>query len=254
MTSVQILVDNNLLQPQQAEHGLSLYIRYGNARILFDTGAGNALAHNLELAGLQTADFTHLVISHGHYDHTGALAAVLQDFRGQICYVPGCTAPHWSLHRNMPPRNISMTAENQTALLNYPQKKAITGFTEIAPGIWLTGPIPRISGEDCGGPFFQDQEGKIPDTIADEQAMLLSDGTLIQGCCHAGIINTIRYCQKCAPEIPVRHVIGGLHLLHASPERLRETADFLQNCRITPLHCTGETAIPFLHPQTKKDL
>lgn len=251
MTAVTVLVDNFLTAPQQAEHGLALAVRHGENMILFDTGSGSALLPNLRLAGIGIKEFTHLVISHGHYDHTGSLADILTDFRGTVYYAPGCTAPHWSLHPGVPPRNIAMTERNKAALQSYPRKQEISRFTEIAPGIWLTGPIPRISGEDCGGPFFLDEEGKERDIIADEQAMLLSDGTLIQGCCHAGIINTIRYCQQWVPAIPVRNVIGGLHLLHASPERLQETAEFLKEFEVTPLHCTGEAASLHLRQDTK---
>lgn len=242
MTSITILVDNTLPPPWKAEHGLALAVRHGESLILFDTGSGAALLPNLRTAGMQIKDFTHLVISHGHYDHTGCLADILPEFRHTVYCAPGCTAPHWSLHPGVPPRNIAMTERDKNALENHPRKKEIARFTEIAPGIWLTGPIPRCSGEDTGGPFFRDRDGKIPDFMEDEQAMLLSDGTLIQGCCHAGIINTVCYCRKCAPHIPVKQIIGGLHLLHASPDRLQETAEFLKGVKITPLHCTGETA------------
>ena len=254
MTSITILVDNNMSPPWETEHGLSLAIRYGEQHILFDTGSGKALLSNLRTAGLAADSFTSLILSHGHYDHTGALADILPDFRGCVYHAPGCTGPHWSLHPGMPPRNIAMPARDQEALQNYSCKKEITGFTEIAPGVWLTGPIPRESGEDTGGPFFRDRDGKTTDLIEDEQAMLLGDGTLIQGCCHAGIINTVRYCRKCVPHIPVKRIIGGLHLLHASPERLRETAEFLKTFEVTPLHCTGESASLQLRQNTKKDL
>ena len=246
MTSVTILVDNHMSPPWEAEHGLALAIRHGEHHILFDTGSGTALLPNLRTAGLAVTDFTCLILSHGHYDHTGALADILPHFRGWVYHAPGCTGSHWSLHPGMPPRNIAMTAKDQEALLNYSRRKEIPGFTGIAPGIWLTGPIPRESGEDTGGPFFLDRDGKNADLIEDEQAMLLSDGTLIQGCCHAGIINPVRYCRKCVPHIPVKRIIGGLHLLHASPERLRETAEFLQAFDVTPLHCTGENAAALL--------
>jgi len=76
----------------------------------------------------------------------------------------------------------------------------------------------------------------------------LGDGTLVQGCCHSGIINTLEYCRRCAPQIRIRTVIGGLHLLNASPERLRRTAEYLQQLDLQQLilgHCTGAAAIEY---------
>jgi 7,8-dihydropterin-6-yl-methyl-4-(beta-D-ribofuranosyl)aminobenzene 5'-phosphate synthase len=85
--------------------------------------------------------------------------------------------------------------------------------------------------------------------IADEQAMLFENGVLVQGCCHAGIINTLEYCRKCAPEIPVHSIVGGLHLLHADTERLKQTADYLHQYGVEKLylmHCTGANAIDYM--------
>ena len=92
MTSITILVDNTLPPPWKAEHGLALAVRHGESLILFDTGSGAALLPNLRTAGMQIKDFTHLVISHGHYDHTGCLADILPEFRHTVYCAPGCTA------------------------------------------------------------------------------------------------------------------------------------------------------------------
>ena len=124
------------------------------------------------------------------------------------------------------------------------------GVTEISAGVWLTGAIPRNSDEDTGGPFFTAAEGGEKDDIADEQALYFADGgTLLQGCCHAGIINTIDYCRKSIPGCRIDRIIGGLHLLNASRERLSETAQAIRECSVKELfllHCTGINAVDFL--------
>ena len=76
---------------------------------------------------------------------------------------------------------------------------------------------------------------------------------MIQGCCHAGIINTLEYCRKKKPEWIPETIVGGLHLISADQNRLRQTADYLRNANIRTmilLHCTGENAVEFL----KKEL
>lgn len=250
MNDIKILIDNTIAEPYKSEHGLSLAIRRGTEQILFDTGAGSAIRHNLSCAGLRPQDFTKLVISHGHYDHTGGIPDILPEMsNAEIYLAPGATITRFSRHEGKPVRNISMPEDAICALSRHAHIHTVDTFTEIADGIFLTGPIPRISSEDTGGPFFLDYDGNTIDTIADEQAMLLADGTLIQGCCHAGIINTLEYCKSMAPRVTIHTIIGGLHLLHASEDRLRRTADYLNTLNLKQLvllHCTGADAIIYL--------
>ncbi|MBR2910795.1 MAG: MBL fold metallo-hydrolase [Lentisphaeria bacterium] len=240
---IKILIDNTMPEPFVSEHGLSLSITYGKEKILFDTGAGSALLHNMTLAEVDPTQYTKLILSHGHYDHTGGLADILSLMpQVEVFFVQGVTDKRFSLHADRPVKELTMPEKCQMALREHRKCHTVTGFTEISDGIFLTGPIPRLSGEDCGGPFYLDPEGRKPDFIEDEQALLLDCGTLIQGCCHAGIINTVEYCKKCRPDIPVKRIIGGLHLLHATPERLLETRSYLRQLDLEELqtmHCTG---------------
>lgn len=69
------------------------------------------------------------------------------------------------------------------------------------------------------------------------------------GCCHAGVINTLRHLTRTTGESRVLAVIGGLHLLHASPERLERTAEALKEYTVPYLwlgHCSGDEAVGFL--------
>ena len=240
---IKILIDNNMPQPFLSEHGLSLVITCGQEKILFDTGAGNALMKNLQLSDIAPGSFTKIILSHGHFDHTGGLGQILPLVPdAELYFASGITAKRFSRHPERPVKELTMPEESRKALERHKKKFEITGFTQIADGIFLTGPIPRTSGEDCGGPFFLDQDGRIPDLIPDEQALVFSSGELIQGCCHAGIINTVNYCKQCCPGLKIKTITGGLHLLHASPARLKQTTDFLRQLElqeITALHCTG---------------
>ena len=142
-----------------------------------------------------------------------------------------------------------MPHESQTVLSECDVRE-ISAFTEIHPGMFLTGPIPRESSEDCVGHFFSDEVCTMPNFIPEEQALLLASGVLITGCCHAGIINTVEACRKARPDIAIRTIIGGLHLRHASEERLERTAAYLTSLdldRLVPMHCTGENAAEYLH-------
>ena len=89
----------------------------------------------------------------------------------------------------------------------------------------------------------------MPNLIPEEQALLLASGILITGCCHAGIINTGEACRRACPNIAIRTIIGGLHLRHASKDRLERTASYLASLDLECLvlmHCTGENAVEYL--------
>ncbi len=250
---ITILADNQSIDGWRNEHGLSLLIEAGRERILFDTGAGTALMPNLETGKVNLSGVSKLILSHGHHDHTGGLSQVLPLLQDcEVLSGPDIAGKHFSLHADGVMKEISMPPDCAEALKKHPFKREFDRFTAIAPGIFLTGPIPRISGEDCGGDFYLDPQGKTPDFIAEETALLLESGVLIQGCCHAGIINTLEHCRKQRPDIRIHTVIGGLHLLHAGEERLKQTADCLKSLslkRLILLHCTGPEAEEYRQTQ-----
>lgn len=242
---ITLLVDQGECGKLQSEFGLAFLLESAAGDYLFDTGAESALHHNLAILNIPPEKVSKVILSHGHYDHTGGLSGLSP----QIIYCcRDIIQPHYSYHGPGDVHHISMPEASQQVLKNSPIH-FIDHFSEIAPGVYLTGPIPRKSFEDCGGKFYHDCECTLPDTVSEEQALLTADGVLISGCCHAGIINTLEYCRKIHPEITIHTIIGGLHLRNAAPERLQATAEYLQNSSVKTLylmHCTGLNAIDFL--------
>ena len=89
-----VLTENTTGSPHLiAEHGLSLYLETKDLRLLFDTGQTDALIANAAFLGVDLGTVDLAVLSHGHYDHGGGIAAFLQHNahkKGEQCY---CSMP-----------------------------------------------------------------------------------------------------------------------------------------------------------------
>jgi len=256
---VTVLADNSVSALDAlAEHGLSLLVEADSHRILFDTGQGRVLRNNTETLGLSLAPLDAVVLSHGHCDHTAGLASVLEEAAPAAVFLhPAALQPRYV--RSDPPVRDSIGMPEQSRLkLNHIRDRIVwtQAPTEIVPGIWCTGEIPRLApGCERGGVFFLDTAHTRPDAIPDDQALFIetSDGlVVITGCAHAGIVNTLNRVGALTGSAPVRALIGGFHLGGAPPEQIEECISAIGACNLqflAPCHCTGMTAHARLRSQ-----
>jgi hypothetical protein len=104
-----------------------------------------------------------LVLSHGHYDHTGGVAAFLRVSRAaEIHCHPGIALARYAI-REGKAKPIGMPREALAALEKLPAGRLhpVDRAVMLSERVGLTGPIPRATGfEDTGGPFFLDPEGR----------------------------------------------------------------------------------------------
>ena len=235
-----------------AEHGLSLWIESEAGCILFDTGQGLALPPNIDTLDIALEQADAIVLSHGHYDHTGALDFVLDKINPAKCRVyahPAVLDAKYS-GRTGVARYIGMPEPTVERLRTGRADMVWTEtMTSVLGPFFVTGQIPRNTEfEDTGGKFFLDQDCTRPDPILDDQAMFFESaaGTVvILGCAHSGVINILRQVQKLTDGKPIHTVLGGMHLVNASPERVEKTIDALREfnlSRLAPAHCTGMAA------------
>ncbi len=255
-TDVTIIVDNKADDGLAGEHGFSLWIETQGKRILFDTGQGPALETNVQTLGLDLSTTDELVLSHGHYDHTGGVPQVITQSSGLHIYChPEVVRPRYTI-RDGKVRSIGMPQAAREALALVPPRQVhwVQKPVRLGNTVGLTGPIPRLSGyEDTGGAFYLDPEGTKPDLIEDDMALWVeTDQGLVVclGCAHAGLINTLNYIRKLTGEKRIRAVLGGFHLLNADRERLDRTVLALRQSApdmLIPCHCTGDAAFALLH-------
>lgn len=228
-----------------AEHGLSIYLKTPRGNILFDAGQGTCLLHNAQALGLDLGLVDHLVLSHGHYDHSWGIPRVLQEAgRLPLWAHPDFDAPH---HSKRGGKLRYCGAHLAKGSFDF---KPVEGSVEVIEGVWAI----TVPGEERDPDFVP----RDPDLVVPEAGDLLLDPlkddlslvvkgrfgySVILGCAHAGAVNIIKAASRRSNTKEFYAVIGGMHMGGQSKEFLKRSiaalADMFSIAIFRPCHCTG---------------
>lgn len=250
---ITVLCENSVgpLSGTLGEHGFSALIEpSGGDPLLFDTGQGLTLLHNARCMNKDLSRVGQVVISHGHYDHAGGLKPLLDLYGAkQVFSHPSVFTPRYRVKDTGECYPISLPAgreELEAAGANFDLS---TEFRAIAPGIYLTGEVPRVTDFETGDQgLYLDCTGQELDSTPDDQSLVLETEkglVLVLGCCHAGLVNTVEHVAYMTGRRDVYAVIGGTHLGFCSQEQIGKTVAALRALGIKKLaasHCTGFAA------------
>ncbi len=238
------------------EWGFSALVVADGHRILFDTGAhADTVLRNAQALHVDLSNVPDVILSHHHTDHTAGLMTLRQEYSKSN---PQALARAHVGRGIFYSRVRGGTEMNVVAGLKYEYVSGGGTFIEYSepremfPGVWLTGPVPRIYPERnwSGKGELRMPDGKTAeDNLPEDQSLIIDTEkglVVISGCGHAGVINTLDYARTKIRQAPIHAAIGGFHLYEASDKTLAWTADKLKEFGVQNLlgaHCTGIEAL-----------
>lgn len=249
---IAVLMEDTCGNPQcEYEHGLSLYIETKQHKILMDTGASDKTWGNARQLGADLSEVDTVVLSHGHYDHSGGLLTLRQINQDAVIYMQRTALADY-YHGE---RYIGIDKE----IGQMPKVQMLFGDRKIDEELSLFTGITerRFWPQSNLGLSMRVDGADIQDEFAHEQCLVIrgEKNLLISGCAHNGILNILdryREIYGGSPDI----VISGFHMMkktdYTEEEKsvIRQTAVELKvkDTVFYTGHCTGQKAIDLMKP------
>ncbi len=230
------------------EWGLSILVETDGPNILFDTGQSISASHNAELLGIDLSQIDKIVLSHGHFDHTGGLRQILRKIGKEIEIIahPDMWQAKYAT-REGEDRYIGIPFQRQELESLGARFNLTTESVRLTDNIMTTGEVPMATDYEEIETYLvvKEDAGFKPDKLLDDQALIINTEpglVVILGCAHRGIINTLYHAQQLTGVKTIDTVLGGCHLMDASEERVWLTIAALKELGVQRLgvsHCTG---------------
>jgi 7,8-dihydropterin-6-yl-methyl-4-(beta-D-ribofuranosyl)aminobenzene 5'-phosphate synthase len=238
------------------EWGFAALLEVDGRVLLFDTGARpETVLRNSQELGIDLSRVTDVVLTHNHDDHTSGLLTL----RRELLKKNPQALSRAHVGSGIFQSRVDAKGTERNGLVGFRADYERTGGTflehpkptELLPGVWFTGPVPRKHPERnfSAGLRTRTAAGMEEDIVAEDSSLVIDTPAgllLISGCGHAGIVNIAEYAKTLRPTSTIHAVIGGLHLFAAADEHLTWTGDMLRKFGVSYLfgaHCTGIEAV-----------
>jgi 7,8-dihydropterin-6-yl-methyl-4-(beta-D-ribofuranosyl)aminobenzene 5'-phosphate synthase len=250
---VTTLIENNQGEHKALihEHGLSFFIEKDECRILFDTGQSEAFLRNSHHLNIDLSRLDYVVLSHGHYDHSGGFRALTEKtthftmFTGQ-----GFFDEKYGVSDGTSEFLGNNFDETFLSLKGIDHQLIAEPIKEIFPGVYILSNFPRIHEDETINPRFKVlKDGAFQQDLFEDEIMLAVDTprglAVILGCSHPGMKNMLDAAVELLQK-PIYAVLGGTHLVEAQENSLNLSLEYLKNESIQIIgvsHCTGQVAL-----------
>ncbi|HEY1259213.1 MAG TPA: MBL fold metallo-hydrolase [Stellaceae bacterium] len=245
-------------------YGLRLVSEQNGARhsLLFDTGTeAAAFIRNCKNLAIPLGEIEAIAITHGHWDHMGALPAALDAIaemggKASVHVNPGMFNERGVLLSGgtiVPVANVPQPAELErhgAVVVNDPAERLL-----LDGHFYYSGEIPRVTSFEKGRVDHLCRTGPNapwqPDPFLMDERMLVAHvrglGLVVfSACSHAGIVNVCTEVRRLFSDLPIHCVMGGLHLGGVMEAIIPQTVEALRPFEIAHLicgHCTGWRAL-----------
>lgn len=257
MRVTTLLENSSISSVFKSAHGLSLLIESADFKILFDTGPDDSFIHNSKILNEDLTEVFYIVLSHGHYDHTGGLPSIMAlNETAPVYFMHDANGLLYSKQSDSTYKDIGMPIRN----FSNPRFHLIKDKCKISEVISILS-VKERNGfvPDSNNSLYKKKDDIfIEDDFSHELILCVKeeDGLVVfTGCSHAGISNMLETVSKEFPTEKIKAVFGGMHLYSRSNQkseenfRIKQLSDELlkyKECHFYTGHCTGEAAFKIL--------
>lgn len=232
------------------EHGLCIYVETKKHKLLLDTGATTAFINNAKKLGIDLQKIDTVVLSHGHYDHSGGILTFAGLNPNAAIYMQKEAAGDY-FHGE---RYIGIDKK----IAELPTVHMLDGDIRIDEELFLYSGITGRRFWPQSNLVLSKRQGRkrMQDVFSHEQCLVIStEGKhlLLSGCAHNGILNILDKYKSIYHKMP-DVVISGFHMMKKS-EYTREETEIIQDTarelyKLDTLfytgHCTGQPAFDMM--------
>lgn len=251
----KVLMENKTDGPGcVAEHGLSIYIEAQGRKLLFDTGSSPLFVENARAMSVDLSQVEALVISHGHYDHTGGVPHFCELNKIAPIYI------HQGAFYDTYGKEADGQWESRTCGIRWndqersgidPRIVRTDGAAWLSENIVISGTIPKIPGFEPTETFYRKfSDGSYePDPMDHEQILVVREPEglyVFSGCSHRGVVPAVRCARELFGGERVAVLVAGMHLYSAGKDMRQKVVEQIRKEEmdlVMPVHCTGIDAI-----------
>lgn len=243
----------------KAEHGLAMFIETKDMTAIADSGSSKSTWDNAKTLNVDISTAEFIFLSHGHYDHSGGLVELLNEFPQIPLYLRKEADGDFYNGDRYIGIDKKIIKNFQPNLVERFDITKINKFADIISGFSnnIENPITNTLTKSIHGE-------KVLDDFIHEQALVVKENGkffLFSGCAHSGILNILDHFKNLYGFYPYA-VFSGFHTMKKIPYtddevcKVRNLANTLKTFSTTFYtgHCTGDTAISIMQPILGKQL